>query len=244
MTGTADTEAEEFAKIYKLDVDRRPDQPAAARASRSRTSVYRTEQEKCDAIVTDIIEKQQTGPPGARRHGLDREVREALEHAQAARRQARRAQREVPRAGSRDRRAGRAARARSRSPPTWPAAAPTSCSAATPSSWRGSRRLAEQIAERLPKGAGAVRRRRRVRLLLPPRRLLPRAAAGDYERIFDALQEPDRRRARGGRRRSAACTSSAPSATRRAASTTSCAAAPAVRATRARRASTSRSKTT
>ena len=44
--------------------------------------------------------------------------------------------------------------------------------------------------------------------------------------------------------RSAACTSSAPSATRRAASTTSCAAAPAARATRARRASTCRCRTT
>ena len=44
--------------------------------------------------------------------------------------------------------------------------------------------------------------------------------------------------------RSAACTSSAPSATRPAASTTSCAAAPAARATRAPRASTSRSRTT
>ena len=41
---------------------------------------------------------------------------------------------------------------RSRSPPTWPAAAPTSCSAATPSSWRASSALAEEIAERLPKG--------------------------------------------------------------------------------------------
>ena len=44
--------------------------------------------------------------------------------------------------------------------------------------------------------------------------------------------------------RSAACTSSAPSATRRGASTTSCAAAPAARATRGRRASTCRSRTT
>ena len=44
--------------------------------------------------------------------------------------------------------------------------------------------------------------------------------------------------------RSAACTSLAPSVTRRDASTTSCAAAPAVRATRARRASTCRCRTT
>ena len=53
-----------------------------------------------------------------------------------------------------------------------------------------------------------------------------------------------RHQARRGRRASsAACTSSAPSATRRAASTTSCAAAPAARATPARRASSSRSRT-
>ena len=53
-----------------------------------------------------------------------------------------------------------------------------------------------------------------------------------------------RHQARRGRRRAtAACTSSAPSGTSRAGSTTSCAAAPAAKATRARRASTSRSKT-
>ncbi len=49
---------------------------------------------------------------------------------------------------------------------------------------------------------------------------------------------------RGGARRSAACTSSARSGTNPAASTTSCAAAPAVRATPARAASTSRWRTT
>ena len=37
--------------------------------------------------------------------------------------------------------------------------------------------LADEIAEKLPKGGGEVRRRRRVRLLLSPRQLLPRAAA-------------------------------------------------------------------
>ena len=47
-----------------------------------------------------------TGPPGARRHGVDREVREALDAAQAPRHPPRGAQREAPRAGSRDRRAG------------------------------------------------------------------------------------------------------------------------------------------
>ena len=44
------------------------------------------------------------------------------------------AQRQAPRAGGGDRRRRPAATARSPSPPTWPAAAPTSCSAATPTS--------------------------------------------------------------------------------------------------------------
>ncbi len=41
MTGTADTEAEEFAKIYKLDVVVDPDQPCRSSGSRSRTSSTR-----------------------------------------------------------------------------------------------------------------------------------------------------------------------------------------------------------
>ena len=45
-----------------------------------------------------------------------------------------------------------AARAPSPSPPTWPAAAPTSCSAATPSTWRASSSLNEGVAEKVAKG--------------------------------------------------------------------------------------------
>ena len=51
--------------------------------------------------------------------------------AQAERHRARGAERQAARARGAHRRAGRHARARSRSRPTWPAAAPTSCSAAT-----------------------------------------------------------------------------------------------------------------
>src|SRR5882724_2092970 len=57
MTGTADTEAEEFAKIYKLDVVVVPTNRQLLRVEEP-DSVYRTEKEKFDAIVTDIIEKQ------------------------------------------------------------------------------------------------------------------------------------------------------------------------------------------
>ena len=62
MTGTADTEAEEFAKIYKLDVMVIPTNRELRRIEEPDT-VYRTEREKYDAIVTDIIEKQQQGRP-------------------------------------------------------------------------------------------------------------------------------------------------------------------------------------
>jgi len=62
MTGTADTEAEEFAKIYKLDVMVAPTNRPLRRVEEPDT-VYRTEREKYEAIVADIIEKQKIGRP-------------------------------------------------------------------------------------------------------------------------------------------------------------------------------------
>jgi preprotein translocase subunit SecA len=62
MTGTADTEAEEFAKIYKLDVMVIPTNRELRRVEEPDT-VYRTEKEKYDAIVNDIIDKQKEGRP-------------------------------------------------------------------------------------------------------------------------------------------------------------------------------------
>src|SRR3954449_6066139 len=62
MTGTADTEAEEFAKIYKLDVIIAPPNRPLSRIEYP-DLVYRTEQEKWDAIVTDIIEEHKKGRP-------------------------------------------------------------------------------------------------------------------------------------------------------------------------------------
>jgi preprotein translocase subunit SecA len=62
MTGTADTEAEEFAKIYKLDVMVIPTNRELRRIEEPDT-VYRTEREKYEAIVNDILEKQQAGRP-------------------------------------------------------------------------------------------------------------------------------------------------------------------------------------
>jgi preprotein translocase subunit SecA len=62
MTGTADTEAQEFASTYKIDVMVIPTNRVLRRLEEPDT-VYRTEREKYDAIVTDILEKQKSGRP-------------------------------------------------------------------------------------------------------------------------------------------------------------------------------------
>ena len=134
MTGTAETEAAEFQKIYKLDVTVIPTNRPLIRKENPDV-VYRTEEEKFRNAAKEIKELPREGPAGAGGHHLGGEVREALGHPQADGRAARGAERQEPRARGLHRGAGRAARAPSRSPPTWPAAAPTFCWAATPSSW-------------------------------------------------------------------------------------------------------------
>src|SRR5688572_5172327 len=62
MTGTAETEAAEFGKIYNLDVMVIPTNRPMKRIEEP-DLVYRTEREKFDAIVNDILEKQGTGRP-------------------------------------------------------------------------------------------------------------------------------------------------------------------------------------
>jgi preprotein translocase subunit SecA len=62
MTGTADTEAPEFNKIYKLDVMCIPTNRPLVRVEEP-DSIYRTEAEKYDAIADDVIEQQQLGRP-------------------------------------------------------------------------------------------------------------------------------------------------------------------------------------
>jgi preprotein translocase subunit SecA len=62
MTGTADTEAEEFAKIYNLDVVVIPPNRTLRRVEHP-DLVYRTEKEKWDAIVTEILEEHGKGRP-------------------------------------------------------------------------------------------------------------------------------------------------------------------------------------
>ncbi|MGE0361191.1 MAG: preprotein translocase subunit SecA [Vicinamibacterales bacterium] len=62
MTGTAETEAPEFHKIYKLDVMVIPTNKPMRRIEEP-DLVYRTAGEKYDAIVADIIDKQEKGRP-------------------------------------------------------------------------------------------------------------------------------------------------------------------------------------
>jgi preprotein translocase subunit SecA len=99
MTGTADTEAEEFAKIYKLDVVVVPTNRPLRRIELPDV-VYRTETEKYEAIVNDILEQEQSGRPALvgtvsvekseklsgmlRRRGIKHVVLNAKYHAQEA----------------------------------------------------------------------------------------------------------------------------------------------------------------
>ena len=99
MTGTAETEAEEFNKIYKLDVIVVPSNRPLARKEEP-DSVYRTEKEKFDAIINDIVTKQEAGRPTLvgttsiekseklggllRRRGIKHVVLNAKYHAQEA----------------------------------------------------------------------------------------------------------------------------------------------------------------
>jgi preprotein translocase subunit SecA len=62
MTGTADTEAEEFAKIYNLDVVVIPTNRNNIRKD-SEDVVYKTEREKFDALCSEIEERHKKGQP-------------------------------------------------------------------------------------------------------------------------------------------------------------------------------------
>jgi len=62
MTGTAETEAPEFAKIYNLDVNVIPTNRPLRRVEEA-DLVYRTEGEKWSAIVEDLIAKKDEGRP-------------------------------------------------------------------------------------------------------------------------------------------------------------------------------------
>src|SRR5881296_3485332 len=62
MTGTAETEAEEFAKIYKLDVTVVPTNRPLVRVNNPDV-VYKTEREKFNAVAEEIIACNAAGQP-------------------------------------------------------------------------------------------------------------------------------------------------------------------------------------
>jgi preprotein translocase subunit SecA len=62
MTGTAATEAEEFYKIYKLDVVEIPTNKPMIRQD-SQDLIYKTEESKFAAVVSEIAEKHKAGQP-------------------------------------------------------------------------------------------------------------------------------------------------------------------------------------
>lgn len=99
MTGTAATEAEEFYKIYKLDVTEIPTNKPMVRIDRQ-DQIFKTENGKIQAIVTDIAEKQKIGQPvlvgtvsvekneqiskSLKRGGVKHEILNAKNHAREA----------------------------------------------------------------------------------------------------------------------------------------------------------------
>lgn len=62
MTGTAFTEKKEFAEIYHMDVIEIPTNKPVARVDHI-DSVYKTKQEKYNAVVKDVLETHKTGQP-------------------------------------------------------------------------------------------------------------------------------------------------------------------------------------
>ena len=132
MTGTAMTEADEFWKIYKLDVIAIPPTLSAqsrrdlrtsenhaiadessgvqwttekARTRSSETTTSSSARQQTESIASKSQSSTRPADPG--RHDLDREVELSSRTAGAARHQARGAQRQAPRARGRDRRPGR-----------------------------------------------------------------------------------------------------------------------------------------
>jgi preprotein translocase subunit SecA len=62
MTGTAETEAQEFSATYKLDVVAIPTNKAAVRQDHQDV-VYKTEKEKFTAVVAEILDMREQGRP-------------------------------------------------------------------------------------------------------------------------------------------------------------------------------------
>ena len=146
MTGTAATEADEFREIYKMEVVVIPTNEPMIRDDRN-DLIYKTEKAKFQAAAEHHRRLLQAQAAGAGGHHLGGEVGAPLGDAQAPGHPSRGPERQAPRQRGGHHRPGRAAGRRSPSPPTWPAAAPTSswarawsrpagCSCSAPSATR------------------------------------------------------------------------------------------------------------
>ncbi len=158
MTGTADTEAFEFQSIYGLEVVVIPTHRPMVRRDES-DLVYLTQKDKYEAIIEDIRDCANRKQPALvgttsvetseflsgllKKHGIGHEVLNAKQHEREAMIVAQ---------------AGRPGR--SPSPPTWRAAARTSCSGAasrsSSSSW--SRPMPRRAPRSRPSGTSATRK--------------------------------------------------------------------------------------
>jgi preprotein translocase subunit SecA len=98
MTGTAETEANEFHDIYKLDVAVIPTNKPCVRKD-ANDLIFKTRREKYNAVVKEISEAHAKGQPVL---GERRGIGASLAHVPAREDSARRAQRTSPPAGSRD----------------------------------------------------------------------------------------------------------------------------------------------
>ncbi|TML11515.1 MAG: hypothetical protein E6G39_13750 [Actinobacteria bacterium] len=117
MTGTAQTEAAELGGTYKLQVVPIPTHRPMIRIDQS-DLIYKNEEAKFDAVVEDLAERYDKGQP----------VLVGTISVEKSERLSRLLEKRGP-GGSK----------RSPSRPTWPAAASTSCSAATPKVWPAAR---------------------------------------------------------------------------------------------------------
>ena len=77
MTGTAQTSAEEFYKVYKLEVESIPPNRGLARKDLN-DLIYKNFNAKLNAIAADVSERQKKGQPVLAWHDLDREERDHL----------------------------------------------------------------------------------------------------------------------------------------------------------------------
>jgi preprotein translocase subunit SecA len=153
MTGTAETEETEFYSIYGLEVSVIPTHRPMVRLDQA-DRIYKTRKEKHDAIMDEVerlhglgwpiligtvnVDVSETLSRQLKRRGLKHEVLNAS--ITSAR----------PRSSP-----GRGRRRRSRSPPTWPAGAPTSSSVRT-STWLSQRRGCRSSAPSATSRAGSI----------------------------------------------------------------------------------------